>query len=254
MSDQRRHRGPHPADAALFAESRLPALQQAVSDFSWLLSHDYSDRSALKLVGDRFQLTDRQRTAVMRCSCSDAALAARLQRQVSSTDLTGSRLIIDGFNLITSIEAALAGGVLIGGRDGCLRDMASMHGTYRRVEETEQAIRLIGERIAASGARQTHWLLDRPVSNSGRLRALIEQIAADHGWPWTTELHDSPDRQLIEVRDRVVVSADGIILQRCESWWPLANDVIESLISTAWMIDLAPDSQQHRGPAESEMA
>src|SRR6266404_1471952 len=45
-------------------------------------------------------------------------------------------LLIDGFNLILTLESALGGGVMLVGRDGCYRDMASVHGTYRRVEET----------------------------------------------------------------------------------------------------------------------
>ncbi len=57
---------------------------------------------------------------------------------------------VDAFNLITTVEAALAGGVLIKGRDGCLRDMASMHGSYRKVAETIPALHCIGEVMAAA--------------------------------------------------------------------------------------------------------
>ena len=34
-----------------------------MSDLSWLLEKGYADRSALKLVGDRYRLRQRQRTA-----------------------------------------------------------------------------------------------------------------------------------------------------------------------------------------------
>jgi hypothetical protein len=39
--------------------------------------------SALKIVGDRHALNQRQRTAIMRCACSDEARAARLARDVA---------------------------------------------------------------------------------------------------------------------------------------------------------------------------
>ena len=71
MPDTRRHRGPHPEDAELFAPASWPALRAATTDLSWLLSRGYAEPSSLKLVGDCFQLTERQRTAVMRSACSD---------------------------------------------------------------------------------------------------------------------------------------------------------------------------------------
>ena len=66
----------------MFAPSVWPVLRAAVADLSWLLSRGYAEPSALKLVGDRFQLTERQRIAVMRSACSDQALQHRRQTQV----------------------------------------------------------------------------------------------------------------------------------------------------------------------------
>jgi len=77
----------------------------------------------LKLVGDRYQLAERQRTAVRRSACSDASLRWRAERRADLRDLNGASLAVDGFNLLTTIEAALSGGIIIRGRDGCLRDM-----------------------------------------------------------------------------------------------------------------------------------
>ena len=37
MPDKRHHRGPHPADAELFAPAAVPRLRDAVADLSWLL-------------------------------------------------------------------------------------------------------------------------------------------------------------------------------------------------------------------------
>ncbi|MHC4126245.1 MAG: DUF434 domain-containing protein, partial [Planctomycetota bacterium] len=71
MPDKRTHRGPHPSDEKLFSPEVVAQLRLAVADFSLLLTKGYSDNSALKLVGDRFSLSKRQRLAVMRNACSD---------------------------------------------------------------------------------------------------------------------------------------------------------------------------------------
>ena len=38
VPDTRKHRGPHPEDARLFADAMLPRLRAAVADLSWLLT------------------------------------------------------------------------------------------------------------------------------------------------------------------------------------------------------------------------
>src|SRR5262245_708567 len=136
MPDRRRHRGPHPGDAERFGAPQLPALREAAADLAFLLDRGYANTAALKLVGDRFALDARQRQLLMRATCPASAAAARQRNRVDAAAIAGRELWIDGFNVLTTIEAALAGGVLLRGRDGCTRDLASMHGTWRRVDET----------------------------------------------------------------------------------------------------------------------
>ena len=148
MPDRRAHRGPHPKDEQLFSASTLPALQRATRELSWLFSHGYAVDASLKLVGDRYQLESRQRVAVARCAASDESVAKRKTTALTAEDVARRSLLIDGYNLLTTIEAALAGAVIIVGRGGRYRDMASMHGTFRKVEETLPAIELIGRTLA----------------------------------------------------------------------------------------------------------
>src|SRR5262245_28925196 len=109
MPDRRQHRGPHPEDAQRFAPEAWPALRSATADLCWLLDRGYAGNSSLKLVGDRYALTQRQRVAVGRCSCSQAAVQGRGARQVATAQLSGRTLAIDGYNVLTTVEAALAG-------------------------------------------------------------------------------------------------------------------------------------------------
>ena len=70
VPDSRSHRGPDPRDAEAFAAHTLPALRAAIADLAWLLNRGYAVVSALKLVGDRWNLTERQRMAVRRSACT----------------------------------------------------------------------------------------------------------------------------------------------------------------------------------------
>jgi len=238
MPDKRKHRGPHPADHRLFAAPYHEKLREAVADLSWLLSRGYTEPAALKLVGDRFQLTERQRLAVRRSSCSDQSLHRRMTTRLGPEQLKQCDIEIDGFNLLTSIEAALADGVLLIGRDGCLRDMASMHGSYRKMDETRPALRLIGECLAEHHAGQCRWLFDRPVSNSGRVAQLVRETGAEYRWNWEAACPDDPDRALI-ASSAVVVSADSGVIDQCRQWFGLAGHIVRSSIPDAMVVDLS---------------
>ena len=238
MPDKRTHRGPHPADGKLFAAGAISSLLKAIADFSLLLTKGYAGKSALKLVGDRFSLTERQRLAVMRSACSDEQLAPRNRHRVALENLTNKFIAIDGYNVLITIEAAMSGGIILKGRDGCFRDLASVHGTYRKVTETIPAVELIGKFLQEFGAGKALWLLDSPVSNSGRLKTLIGELARKNKWDWKIELLLSPDAELKKT-DAIVASSDSVILDCCQCWINLAAEIISSKLSSAKVIDLS---------------
>ncbi len=113
-----------------------------------------------------------------------------------------------------------------------------MHGTYRQVAETSFGIEMLGRHLHGArtlGAPVTTtpperaraeltvtWYLDRPVANSGRLRALLLEIAERRGWPWSCELVNNPDAVLIN--HPAVATSDAWILDHPVRWFdPLAS-------------------------------
>jgi len=218
MPDKRTHRGPHPADAKLFAADALSDLRSAVADYSLLLTKGYAEKGALKLVGDKFSLTQRQRLAVMRSACSDGQLASRNRRCIVPENLAGRAIAIDGYNVLITVEAAMSGGVIFKGRDSCFKDLASIHGTYRKVTETIPAVELIGDFLGEV--------------------SLIGELARKNNWNWEIELLLSPDAELKKT-DYVVASSDSVVLDGCRSWVNLATEIIKNKLPSAKVIDLS---------------
>ncbi len=240
MPDTRTHRGPDPRDADSFGPSSLPALRTAVLDLSWLLSRGYAPVSALKLVGDRWSLTERQRMAVRRSACSDEARIRRRAGERAAAELAGVELWIDGFNVVTTIETWLGGGVVLRCRDGAYRDLAGVHGTYRRVAETLPSLEILGAGLAGLGVRRARWFFDRPVSNSGRIGTLVRQNAAERSCDWPVELVDNPD-PILKRSTEIVATADSAILDAGPRWFNLVRHLIESAIGRAPVIDIGCD-------------
>jgi len=87
MSKQeQRHRGAHPEDRAQFSDGLLVPLRTAVYELSWLLSCDYVMHSALELIGNHHNLTQRQRMVVSRAACSDRSKKMRKAKFVRIDD------------------------------------------------------------------------------------------------------------------------------------------------------------------------
>lgn len=245
MPDRRSHRGPHPGDRERFAEAALPALRTACADLAWLLARGYGEKAALQIVGDRFALDARQRQAVRRATSTTAQRTGRAARMLPPAALHGARLWIDGFNVLTTVEAALSGGVVLACQDGCYRDLASMHGTWRRVAETGVAAERVGELLAGCDIAAAVWLLDQPVGNSGRLAALLRRLAAQRSWPWQVELSPNPDRQL-RAASEPIATADSAVLDADVRWVDLARQVVAGM-ADAWVIALdASDGERQQ--------
>ncbi len=237
MPHKQHHRGKHPEDARLFSKKWIPILREAAADLSFLFSRGYSEKSALKLVGDHYQLDQRQRRGVLGAACSEASLEYRQAHVLETNGLAGQTLRIDGYNILISVESAMAGGILLRGRDGCIRDLASVHGSYHKVEETLGAIHALGRTLERLNIAMAHWYFDAPVSNSGRLKALLYEEAEKFGWNWHIELDHNPDKILAE-SDGVAVTSDGWILDRASNWANVGEVVTCSLEPRPEVIDL----------------
>jgi hypothetical protein len=118
-------------------------------------------------------------------------------------------------------------------------------------------VQLIGDFLSEIGVTKTLWLLDSPVSNSGRLKTLIGQLAQKNGWDgfdkdirlssaealtagWEIRLSLSPDAELIKT-DLIVASSDSVILDGCTRWTNLAAEIIMQKLPSAIVIDLGPE-------------
>lgn len=241
MSDAERHRGPAPKDAALFAPAVVPVLARATDELAWLLERGYASPSALKLVGDRHALTARQRAAIERAAVPEPIARARRDKRVGLEALAGRALAIDGFNVLIVGESALSGAPLFVGRDEAVRDLGGVHGSWHRVAETEPVLLTLLALLTESGCARAHVFLDAPVSNSGRVRGLLAELARAHApsLPLEITLVPNADHALRDARDAIVASADGWVIDHASAWIELVRPIAGRAGLTPWWVTLA---------------
>lgn len=233
----KRNRGPHPRDAVEFTEKHFSNLYLAAKDFSLLLSKGYTEVASLKLVGDHFKLSARQRTAVRRSSCTEDQKQSRQSKDVAPRHLAGKTVLMDGFNIIVTLESALSGAVLLKGQDTLIRDLGSVHGTYRHVRQTDLGLQEIASWFRQTEVSSLEIYLDSPVSNSGRLANRIREFAETEELDWKVETVPNPDK-ILAASSQIVATADAWILDECQNWTNIVSDILESK-TDLWIVNFS---------------
>jgi hypothetical protein len=228
-------RGYHIEDIHYFGMESSGVLRRAAEDVCYLLNRGYNIRQAVTFAGNHYLLAERQRSALVRSLASDIQLTARKRRELENGQLPGC-IHIDGFNTIITLETALSGSMLLSCLDGTVRDLAGLHGTYRIIDKTEPAVRLVFRSLIKNGVSSAVVYLDKQVSNSGRLCSLVSEIAEKEHFRTQTKLIPDVDTQLI--CSGCVITSDSVILDRCGAWYNLNRRIIETSIADAWVVRL----------------
>lgn len=233
-------RGWRPSDERDFAPAALDTLARAGEDVSYLLDRGYPRESAITFVGDRHQLTRRQRLLLMRTASGEAARAARGEKRLGPERVSGQTVLVDGFNAVITLEVALSGAPVVMGQDGCARDLAGLRGTYHPIDKTPLAVGLLLDELERLGAARARFLFDEPVSNSGRACELVRRLG--EGRQLLVEAETAPDVDGLLAGRENVVTSDSAVIDSCRSWLNLDAGIVRELArgesSDVWVIDI----------------
>lgn len=205
-------RGYVPEDERNFSASALETMRIASRHIDYLINEGYDPKSASTFVGNHFLLSERQRLAIVRSLATKEQLEARQEKEKK----TGAEVWVDGFNMIITLEVLYCDSILFTCMDGTIRDLAALRGTYRIIPETTEATSMLLDVLLESGTESVHILLDEPVSNSGRLKALIADIGEKYPFALDIQIRKDVDRELYGKEN--VITSDSVILDNCKSW------------------------------------
>ena len=224
-------------DSRWFSNKELIRLKKAKEEIEYLINRDYKIEPVVIFVGDRYQFSTRQRDALKRAICTLEKLNIRNSKRLEINDISKGPIYIDGFNLIITLEVALSNGSLIKGSDGNIRDLAGLRGTYKIIDKTEIALKLIGQFLDNYNCKYARFYLDSPVSNSGNLKCKILECFKDFNVEVDVELVNNAD-VILEKLDRIV-SSDAAILDKCISYFNVFEEIIKTYVSDVNIIDLS---------------
>ena len=218
-------RGFVPEDVKNFSPQALEVLRTAARHVCYLINEGYDLKQAATFVGNHYLLSERQRLAIMRSVATGEQIEGRKKKQAALTDLSGTEVWIDGFNTIITLEVLLSDSILFSCMDGTIRDLAALRGTYRLIPQTETAIRMLFDLLQEAGVSRANFLLDQPVSNSGRLKSCLADIGETYPFDPDIRILRDVDRELYGKAH--VITSDSIILDHCISWINLTRECLE---------------------------
>jgi hypothetical protein len=213
----------HGLKAFRFLKSRN--LQKASEDFRYLLNRAYPRKAALELVGNRYQLTSDQRHLLHRGVFSDVDAKSRQKKKISPHQIRGYDLVIDGYNVLITIEAGLLGRPLVLGDDGFIRDISGLSGNFRKTEGTEKALRLVLDVLKRIKPVRTFFLFDSPISRSGELAQEVRNRLKNGKLPGDAMAVRVPEKILIGFPGMIATS-DTAIIDRSKRVVDLAGYII----------------------------
>ncbi len=199
-------------------------MREAKKDLKFLLNRGYRKPSALKLVGDKYQLNKTERSILFRSVFPDREADLIRSKMVAIERLEGQEIVIDGFNVLNTVEAILREEPLILCDDGVLRDFSEVHSKYKFTGLTKRALADVLTLLKKVEIAKARILYESQISRSGEIAALTRQMMTDMKIEGDSRTTKTVDSTLIR-SGKVIATSDSAILLKCR-WF---TDIPQSL-------------------------
>lgn len=210
-----------------------PDLFEAARDFFFLLERGYSRKPALDLISSRRLLSKTERLLLYRSVHPSGVAASRASKRLEPGMIRGTRVAVDGFNVISTVASAIIGDTLIRGNDGFIRDLAA---TRRKVKASPiyfLSMNVAAEALARLEPESQVWVFDSQISRSASFAAAVEVWA-------TPVLSRNADATVVELANKgyVAVTSDSVILDRVDAAFDLGGFLAQKISPNA-IVDLS---------------
>jgi hypothetical protein len=187
---------------------------RAVADYFYLINRKYPEKSALKIVGDHYQLRSEFRTLLYRGICSVKQAQNRSQRLVQSLP---DYLIVDGYNVLLTLLNYRLGRFVFISTDNLCRDAGSLFGKIKKESLLMDCAALLIDYLRAYRSISVIIYLDSPVSHSQDHAQLLNQLLLKNNINGKVELVHSADFSIKHHMDGTIATSDSALIDSCSN-------------------------------------
>ncbi|HER10160.1 MAG TPA: DUF434 domain-containing protein [Bacteroides sp.] len=207
-------------------------LMRAAGHYEWMLSRGYPQKSALKLVGDRFSLPGKYRQVLYRGICAREQAEARKKKLGFVRE--GDVVLVDTYNVLFTINNYLLGRPVFISNDGFLRDAGEMRGRITNKPVFNRGVNLLLDVMKAWKNAKVTLYLDEPVSFSGRLSIELSKDMVEMDIDGEAFTVNSPDHMLKHTASDAICTSDSAIIDHYEG---RIVDLARSILDTFYHPD-----------------
>lgn len=208
---------------------------EAAIDLRYLLERGYRRESALKLIVDKYQLSTNQRLLLYRAVYDSSTAANHKQKIITSDKIRGSKLAMDGYNVLITVESGLRGGLLVLCDDGFIRDISAVHGKYRITNMTEKALSIILKAVQELKPAETNFFYDAQVSKSGQLASQVRRTLRSAGLTGSAYAVERADISTLDFGD-IVATSDSVLISKAEAVFDIAGEILKKNYSATILV------------------
>lgn len=201
-------------------------LIKPAEDIRYLLSQGYPRKSAITFVGNHYRLDELERhilTRVVHCRNHSAKM---------KETAAGTHIVVDGYNVLITVETALSGGEVYLCDDGLVRDTRGVFSRYQTGEMTLPAIHAIIDALENEKPARVTVIFDAQMKYSDKLKDMLASEFAKRNLKWnvlTSRHADFDIKELAKGVENIIPAGvgDSIVVATGDS---AIIDVVPELI------------------------
>ncbi len=188
-------------------------MNDAATDIRYLLERGYKRNSSIRFAGDHYRLDKYDRYILARTVFSSHTSKARKKKKLHCEELKGKTLLVDGYNVLITLESMLGGERMWIADDSFLRDIQGVFNNHSNEKLTFQAVEEMLSFLLNADVKKTDVLLDSQMKHSGELAAFIRKRMKELSIKGEAKTSRNVDYDLKNCQPSyVIATADGIII------------------------------------------
>jgi len=214
-------------------------MKDASIDLRFLLNRRYDKARAIKFVGNKYQLDKSERHILYRALYSDDEINAIKKKLVPFEQISGKHIVIDGYNVLITVESILHDKTIIDCDDGIVRDVSGVFGSHVITPVTHNSINLILSQITKHPPKLLQFFFDSQVSKSGELSKIIREKMNELYLSGEAKAVKQVDTTLKRLNSDIVATSDTIIIAQAPTIVDVPRRILEMMSPPSSLLSLS---------------
>ncbi|RLF07749.1 MAG: hypothetical protein DRJ64_02430 [Thermoprotei archaeon] len=211
----------------------------AIEDFFYLINRGYKRNRSLDFVTARYKLGRLERFLLYRSIFDYKTSRIRRKKMVDHREIRNKELLIDGFNVLSTIQSSLFRDVLVRGTDKIVRDLAAYSRKIKVSKYLLTSLLCLLSYISKVSPRRILIVFDSQVSRSSSILFFAKYFSEKMGIVCEGRLEQKTDKYIIDHgKDYIIASSDSVIIDNVPLIFDLGGKIAE-IISMESIIDLS---------------